>query len=315
MIESSKKNLSILFEPISSVGDVAVCVSFKVKMSSCCLNKIKGMCDCKCFPSGSEEAVLCYALYLTVQEKLCGNPLATSKSKVGSVDCCVHEGSFSITWNVKGTASSIRKSIGIMLKCLSPGKVYSTYAACVKAVGGKPVRDSFNHVAQTITKSIESDVSCALVGKGKLKKEALDAMLEVLHKKLDPSKVDGAKHEPRDHTACDHSDKTEIKTHGWHSLCVKDYLTSKLHGVPIAVCDKYLLLNIKQSLYDTQRPKLKKNVKDYVAAKYIKVGDSLEAMMSYAAISSSQMCASSIRTLLKANLKAHDVESAISSSL
>lgn len=315
MIEAKKDGISLFIERTPLVGDAAVGISFKAKINSCCLNKLKGACNCSCYPSGSEEACLCYTIFLVVQDLLCGSPLATMRSKVGAVDCGVHDGHFTICWKVKGTGSAVRKSIGIALKGLAPGKLYAGYTQCVKAAQGKPKREEFNYVAEDMTKAIKNGVMCGVVGNVKTTKEVVEAMVDVLAKKLNPGTVKGAKKEPKDHTPCDHSEKTEIKTSGWQAAVVRDYVASKIKGVTPVVCDKYVMLNLKPSLWDTASAKMKKYVKDYVAQKYARVGDELANLMGYHMLSNAYVCADEVRSMLKSGVKASDVEKALNSAL
>jgi hypothetical protein len=326
MLEGKKGNLHLFVERTPLVGDVAVCISVKAKINSCCLNKLKGSCSCNCFPQGSEEACLCYSLYLVVKNALCGDPLATAKSKVGDVECGAHNGQFFMTWKVKGTGSAVRKSLGMALKCLAPGKIYSVYSHCVKEVGGSANRSCFNYVADELTKSIKDQVHCGVVGNirlhkkdpktGKLVKALdIDEMLLVLHKKLNPSTVKGAKHEPKEHTACDHADKSEVKVSGWQAFVVKDYISARVKGLTPVVCDKYILLPIGESRWDTLAKKIKGSVKDYVQQKHAKVKDELPAVMGYMALASASIGCSDVQQMIKSSVKASDVERAINSAL
>ncbi len=171
MLELKKDNLHIFIKKVGFLSDVAICVSFKANLNSCCLNKLKNAHDCNCFPVGSEEACVCYAMYLNAHNELCGNPLAIAKSKVGSVDCGAHNGSFSICWKVKGTGSAVRKSIGIVLKCLQPYKVYSAYSQCLKLLNKKPIREEFNYVANALNKSLKDHVMCGVIGNIRVEKK------------------------------------------------------------------------------------------------------------------------------------------------
>lgn len=326
MLEAKKSNIHLFVERTSLVGDVAVCISFKSKLSSCTLNNLKGSCRCSCFPSGSEEACMAYATYLVVKNTLCGDPLATARSKVGDVECGAHNGYFFMSWKVKGTGSAVRKSLGMALRCLAPGKFYSVYSHCVKEVGGSANRDCFNYVAEELTKSIKDQVHCGVVGNIRLyktdpttKKEVkaldLDDMLSVLSKKLNPSAVKGAKHEPKDHKPCNHSEYTEVKVNGWAAFAVKDYISAKVRGLTPVVCDKYIILNVKSSRWDGLSKKIKSYVKDYVQQKHAKVKDDLPAVMGYMALASASVGCTDVYQMVKSDIKAGDVERAINSAL
>ena len=326
MIEDKKGNLHLFIERAGLVGDVAVCLCFETKASACCLCKLSNAPSCGCFPEGSEEACLCYAIYLLVKQVLCGDPLATSKSKVGAVDCGLHNGKFFITWKIKGTTSAVRKSLGLALKCLAPSKLYNTYAQCVKLCGGRPSKETFAYAVSEINRSLSQMVHCGVIGNIRIEKQdpkskkvspAIDmkSMLDTLSKKLVISSPSGNKQKPSNHTSCDHSQYVELKTTGWGSFVVKEYLAAKVKGLTVMHCDKGLLLHIPHNKYSAMSDKLKKNVKDYVEQRYKKVGDQLPAIMGYMMLSSAEVCCDDVHRMIKSGVKYTDVEKQISNSL
>ena len=326
MIEGKKGSLALFIERTQLVGDVAVCLSFKVKLSSCCLNKLKGSCACNCFPDGSEESCVCYALFLVVKNALCGSPLATKNSKVGDVSCGVNNGAFFISWKVKGTGSAVRKSLGIALRNLAPGKLYSVYAHCVKEAGGKPSKDSFAYAADQVIKSINSNVHCGVVGNIRLVKKDpatkkdvaaidIDAMIDILSAKINPGSVAGSKKEPAGHKGCDHANRTEVAISGWQSFVLKSYLDAKVRGLHPAICDRFLLIAVKPAVWETISKKAKKYVKDYVDQKYSKVGSELPALLGYMMLASTSVSCIDVHSMIKSGVTPAQVVSAISSGL
>jgi hypothetical protein len=321
MLEGKKSNLSIVIERCGYAPDVSVNVSFDAKLNSCC-----GMCSCGCFPQGVELSCLCHALAAVVHQNLCGTPLHIKKSKVASVTCGSANGKFYISYTTKGVASAVRKSLGIVLKCLVPEKVFSTYSRFIKQHGGSADRSVFNFVADEVTKSIKDKVQCLVVGNIKLEKKDpetkklvkaidVDAMLDILHKKLDVSEVAGSKTNPSksDHKACDHKESTELKVSGWHAAIIRDFINDKVKGVQPKICDKYLLIQLKGVQWETQAAKIKKYAKDFVASKYDSLGNDMCPLLAYQmsnSISSMDIC-----SMLKACPKASDLEKVITSVL
>lgn len=316
MLEEKKGSVSAYIQPTKLVGDCGVSVSFKAKANGCCVCKLKACSMCNCFPAGSEEACLCYAMYIVVQDALCGSPAATAKSKVSKVECGTNGGDFSIAWRVKGTVSAVRKSLGIALKCLNPGKLYSIYVQCVKAAGGKPNREAFNYVAAELAASLKDGVQVGVIGNIKADSAKLKAMLDVVSGKLSVGAIDGKKVKPSDHTACDHSAYAELKTDGWQAFVAKDYIDAKVRGLNVLLCDRYLLVHTKASQWDTLAKKVKKYVKDYVAAKYMRVNkDDLPAVLGYMMLSDAAVGSGDIKSMLKSGLTAASVEKAITDVL
>jgi hypothetical protein len=318
MLEGKAGGLSLFIAPTKLVGDVAVSMCFPMTVNGCALSKLGACgqnCGSNCFPAGSEEACLCYALYMMVNQVLCGDPVAVSKSKVGAVGCGAHNGMFFINWKTKGTASAVRKSIGLALRVLNPAKMFPVYSRCMREIGGVPKKETFAHVAAAAAAGVKSDLVVGVVGNIKADKAKLDAMLDVLKKKHVVSAVEGSKSKPADHTPCDHSNHTEVKTNGWSSAVLSDYLRFKVRGLNPMLNDKFLLLPIKDSQWSTLAKKIKPGVKEYVAAKYTKVGDDLPEVFGYLTISSNALCACSVRTMIHSKLNASAVEAAITKSL
>ncbi len=317
MIEGKKNNIEFFMAKTSAVGDAAVCLGFDADVNGCCLNKLKGACSCNCYPSASEEACVCFALYLTVQNKLCGTPQATTKSKVGSVECGTNNGQFFMCWNVKNNASAVRKSLGLALSCLSPGKQYSTYVQCVRAVSPdpkkyKPVREEFNYVADQIARSIKKQVVCGAVGNlsvNKITSEKLDELVAVLANKFACADVDGTKKKPTDHLECDHKEFTELKVKSWQQFAVHQFLNDKLKGTAISPGSS-LMVSMHKDQFETKAKKLKSSVKDF-SAKYNNAAE----VFVYGAFSNAGVSARDVKSLVKSGLSAADVEKAIGSAL
>lgn len=323
MLEGKAGGLSVFIASTKLVGNVAVSLCFPMHVNGCSLAKMgaggQGCCsnssESGCFPSGSEESAVCYSLYLMVNQVLCGDPLATSKTKVSSVTCCGHNGLFSINWNVKGTVSAVRKSVGLALRVLNPSKMYAIYSKLVRELGGTPKKESFAYVASEAAAAIKSNLTVGIVGNINADKAKLDGMLDVLKKKHAVSAVEGSKTKPSDHKECDHSNYAEAKTLGWASAVLSDYLRFKVRGLNPTLCDKHLLLPMKQSAYETLAKKVKDGVKTYVAAKYTKIGDNLGVVFGYMTLSSGALCACDVKSMINAKVSAASVESAITKSL
>lgn len=318
MLEGKAGGLSMYISSTKLVGNVAVSVCFPMKVNGCALAKMgAGGPDCgtNCFPSGTEEAAVCFALYLMVQQVLCGDPLATSKSKVSSVTCCGHNGLFSINWNVKGTVSAVRKSVGLALRVLNPAKMFPIYSRLIREMGDTPKKESFAYVASEAASAVKSDLLVGVVGNINIDKAKLDDMLEVLKKKHSVSSVEGSKSKPSGHTECDHSDHAEVKTSGWSSAVLSDYLRFKVRGLNPVLCDKHLLLPMKQSTFDTLSKKIKPGVKAYVAAKYTKLEENLGVVFGYMTLSNGLLSACDVKSMINAKVNASSVEAAITKSL
>jgi hypothetical protein len=319
MIEGKKDNLTLFIDRTSLVGDVGVGISFKSKMSACCLSKLKGSCSCNCFPNGGEEACLCFSIFLAVRNVLCGSPLATKRSKVGDVECGFNNGYFTVSWNVKGTASSVRKSLGMALKCFNPYKLYTSYGNCVRECGGSTNRDYFNYAANEVLSSLKDNIHCGVVGNIRLERKNattkktepainINDMLKILHNKVALESASGTKTKPPN-SDCQHENLTEIKSCGVASYLLHNYISTKAKGVNPAICGNYVLLPIKSSRWDTMRTSLKKGVKDYAKQKFHPVNDQLGLILGYMMLSTGTVACPDIKSMIKSDLKSSGAES------
>ncbi len=317
MLEEKKDGLSVYVESTRVVGDVSIGMCFDIECNGCSMGKLCGGASCCCagYPAGSEEAALCYALYLAVRQVLCGDPLAVLKTKVGNVSCVAHNGMFGINWKVKGTGSAVRKSIGLALKVLDPAKMFPAYSRHIRQLGGSPNKDAFSHVADAVAKKISSNLTVGVVGNIKIDKEKLKAMMEVLTKKHNVSSVSGTKTKPSGHKACEHSDCCDVKVSGWASAVVSDFIMAKVKGLTPCVCDAHLHLHLKPGQWDTLSKKLKKYAGEYAANKYGKVGDNLPAVFGYLNLANGSLCASDVKSAISSKLSASAIESAITKAL
>jgi len=317
MIEAKKGNLSLYVAPTKLVGDCAVGLCFDMKINSCAMCRLTSggnSCGTECFPEGSEEACLCYSLFMMVEQALCGSPDAVAKSKVGRVVCNLHNGMFFINWNTKGNASAVRKSIGIALKVLNPAKTNPIYSRLVKEMNGNPKKESFNYVADMAMKSIKSGLQIGVVGNIKVDKDKVNDMLDVLVNKVNLSPVEGKKEAPKDHNNCVHDNFVEVKVAGWESAVVSEFLKSRVKGLNVYLCDKYILLPIKEAQWETLQKKLKDSVADYAESKYGKLKDKLPEVWGYVSLSSGMVCCTDVKSAIK-NMNVSGVKAAINKAI
>ena len=311
MIEAKKDSVTLFVEATSKVGQVVVCIDFEAKCSFRTLRNLVGGCCCMCcgaadgksgsgacFPEQSEQSIVCYSLFKVVERKLAGSPLEVSKSKVGDVSCGYNGERFFISWQVQGTISATRKSLGLALACLNPSKVYSIYQDYSRAMMHVPNREQFNYAADEIGKSIRRGVICGVVGKIKVDATKVKDMVEVVAKKLPDIVVDGAKVKPGGHAACNNG-VCNIRCTGWQAALLKEYVMSVQRGISLDITSNGICVNAKEARWDAVARKLKSMAKDYVAMKYGNVKADLHQIIAYLVLSSSSAGASHMHSFLK----------------
>jgi hypothetical protein len=318
MLEIKEKGLTISVEPNRKLTNVAIGISFPVKCSVYTLNKLNGCIvgdNSNYFPVGSEESVLCYNLYQSVSNALSGNPSDLLKSKVSDVKLVYYNNTFGINWNVLGNVSSVRKSLGIAFSALNPNKLASNYAKSIQSINSKSTREDFNYVADQITKSIKNNLHCMIVGKLNIDKPILQDVINVVIKKLNPNEVIGDKSKPTKHEEINNSEYSTIEVNGWHRALVTDYIKTKIPGLILLSDEKTIMLPIKEQLWDTIRKKLSTTVKDFVKAKYSKVGESLPSVFGYINISNGSLCSIDVKEAINSKMTSSSVESVLIKAL
>lgn len=336
MQQASKGSVSLHIKSSKALGDVAVGICFPLVADSCTMRKLVGNSSCMdCHPKGAEESALAYCLFLAVQQVLCGDPLAVSKTRVGHVTCTLHNKMFGINWNVKGTGSAVQKSIGMALNVLEPARMWPLYSRVIKQLDKSPKKEEFNYVASEMIKSMGA-ISCVVVGNITIKddpkpkpgakprvdadgnpvplksaQQKLDKIVAVLSKKADPAGLkDGVKTKPSEHTECDHSDQTVINVTGWHSSVLAEFIAGKVRGLNPCLMSGGLLLPIKPAQWETLAAKLKKAAGEYANAKYGKVAE-LSPVFGYLSLSNGSLCAADVKTMIGQNINADAIKQAI----
>lgn len=282
-VKAENKQIKLTVRPYAKASDVVCVLTMELKADGCCVAKLGSHASqCECFPQGSEEAVLGHCLALQVYRALCGSPAASAKSRVVQCEHHMFDNRLSFAWRTKGNGSAVRKSLGIVLRALKPGRCAADYAVAIKQVGGQMNREAFNYVADQAVKSLASGVNVVVVGKINLTKEKAEDLIEVAGAKLAPGKVDGTKRAPTDHTDCSHPERTAYSATGIHAILLHQMIGAKEKGLPVIFCGRRLVLNIKPAQWETKRAKLKDSVSVYAKQVYNVADVGLMAAYTYA---------------------------------
>jgi len=321
MHEAKKGKVSLYVHRTKLAGDVACCIDIDLKVNGCCLNRLQSGWGCNSHLTGEEVACVAYSMWLRVNNLLCGDPVAVKASKVGSTKCGAHNGRFFISWKTKGNVSAARKSLGLALKGLTPGKLYSTYAEVERSLGSTPNRGNFNWAAQEVLSAVNSGVNCVVVGNINLgkteadQKKKVEGMVAIIAKKLAPGDVKTPKSKPDGGEACKHDAASSVKVTGWAAYLVKDYIMAKVPGVVPVVCDREVLVPVKESSWKSKSAKLKKGADVYVKARYAKVKADLGPIMAYLALANGAVSGHDVKPLLRGETTSAQVLAAIKGAL
>lgn len=322
--KSGPVTFSVIPNPLTGVR---VALSFKVALAHCVFARLQGQNYAEGAPKGTEAACLAFALWLRVNNALCGDPIAAKKSKVGSTVCGAHNGHFTISWEVKGTLSAARKSLKTALMNLKPAAVSGTYGNCMRSIGLQIKKDAFNAAVKQFVTAISGGVSCWVTGNIKVadgkktNKETgavtivraqtkADDVVKVLAKALSPGAAKSPQKAGEEISKCDLGPRTRIAVSGWSAWVLADYIKSKLQGVQVVIADDGVVTGLKAS----QLAKLKKGVDAFIASKHGKIpAPALGGVLAYLASSSASLGYPDIVALSKVSVA--EIKSALHKNL
>ncbi len=277
-MEAKKKNVSVYFMQSRKVPDAAVVLSIKFNAGGLCLTGLKGNKPCAVACKGCCHAALCYAVYECARDKVMGSPLELSRSRVSNIKCNSIGNDFVLSWNTAPTLSAIRKSLVLAASCLVPGKLYAKYADNAKLMGVKPDRAEFNKLADDMGKAIKKSVSIAVIGKGKLTKEKVQALASKVADKLPSQKSDS----PKKGLSVKGEHKTEYPcwvAKGLGAALAVEYIQAKSNGMNVELAGDKICVYSKS--WESKKKALKSRVGDYVNQKFKKLGVHLGGVLAY----------------------------------
>ena len=306
------KNIELNLVSCKKVADIAVIMGIPLKVNKCCLNKLRCNNPSEKLYTGSESAAMGYALYELVKEKMMGSPLEIAKSKVSRISCNALNGKFLLSWNTSGF-SGLRKTISLVLSCLSAPKLYSKYAENMKLIGGKSDRDVFNTLSNEMTDAIKKSIKFNVVGKIKVDNVKLKDLLMKVEPKLPKQEtLKGTKSVPKYE---EHSQiYPTIKASGIPAIAIADYIRAKSGGMSVDVCNNYILVYNKNADTKINQLKKKDRIKDYVK-KYEKLKDEFYCVFAYMAITQNLADCCTIASIIKTKPKAASMVELISKNM
>jgi hypothetical protein len=282
-MEVTQKNVSLIVGASKKLPDIAIILGFFFKAHQPCIDALRcnttppSVCD------GAESACIAWALFELVQEKLVGTPLEISKTRVSAVRCNALNGKTVLSWNTQGSLSMMRKTIGVVLSCLTPHKLYSRYAENCRLIGCKIDRSVFNKLANDMSASITKSVKIAVCGKIKITAPKLkDLLSKVMTKMPKQTLVKSTSSTPK-HADC----KNEwplVKSSGIEAVLVADYISAKSGGMSVRVVDGGVI--VYNQTWATKGKALgkAKRIGDYTRQKYEKLKGEFAPILAYMAI-------------------------------
>jgi hypothetical protein len=311
----SKKNIHLKILPLQKVHNLSVSVTIPYKCSSYAFDQLMmnnlnchSKDDNKCIVySGAEESSVGFSLYELVREKLIGSPLEMARCKVDHVECKVHDDSLVLSWNTQGNQSSLRKTIGVVLKCMQPNSLFSRYNDNLKLLGGKPSRECFNHCANKLIDALEKNIEFVAIGKIKLvstdDKKLMQKSFDVACNKYVKNSKAKNIHSPPKHSEYESNYPYINCSDGASAILTSEYIRTNSNGMGVSICGKKIIIHSNSWGSKQSALKNKARIKSYVEAKYYRLGDLSGLYIAYLANSQAMGTASNIIKLEKINPK------------
>lgn len=306
-MELTKKNINICIGVTKKVSDIAICLSIPFSgMAMCCVKKLLTNCsDVKELMNGSEEAALAFALFELIRDKLSGSALEVYKTKVSNVSCYALNGNLVIRWNTQGTVTSLRKTCGIVVSCLTPSKLFTKYTENIKFLCGKNGnKETFNFCVKKLSESIKKNIYIVAIGKINIDKTKLEDLLDTVLKKMPDQNIPLAKEieTPEKRTSAKIDLYPLIKCSGLAAVAVADYIRSSSNGMAVEVTSQGVI--VFNHSWETKHKQLKDSnrIVDYVEKKYDRLEEEFPAVYAYFSLTQNYIDSDTLKKILK-NLK------------
>jgi hypothetical protein len=282
-MEVKQKQVSIFVDSNRRVSNIVVALSFPFAGVSPIYFKKNRQ---TALENGLEEASLAMALFDHIKEKLIGSPLEQNKTRVTSVEMAFIDGNFTIYWQTSPTGSSLRKTLSVVFKCLTPDKLFPKYTQNIRFFTGKPVnKDEFYYCVKKMASGIKDKIDVSVIGKINMTKEKLQDLLSGIVKNIPvyKSSSSGSAPEKRKPDNSESDKLTTIKTNPTIQTILYNYIKLYLHNVPIEFVNDKMVIDMPATNWETGKKKLndKERITAYVQQKYGKLGNDLPINLAY----------------------------------
>ena len=296
MSSSSKSNIHLDLQPIAKTQNLSISLTLPF---ACCGDYISMLENCvPCsieLSKGAEESAYAFALFLLLKEKMTTGATGANKFRIDHIVCRGHNGHLVIAWNTQGTGSSLKRTIGAVLKFLRPHSIYTGYSHCILHLGGKPVRAVFNFLANEMIKSLEK-IHFVAVGKINPNVKAEEVLLAVFAK-FESCKKESDATAPEKHPPIVSNSYTIECPSGAIAVLVSNYLMRT--KVSMCICDKDVV--VFNPNFDTIRKKNKEKrlIDAYVKLNFSKQGDLATRIFAHYANSNALASGHNIMAIVK----------------
>jgi hypothetical protein len=264
-------------------------------------------CGCETLAAYSEYTAAVYSIYDDIRDRLIGTPDAQAKSKVSHVQCGFVNNDFIISYVCQSSITAIRKSIGLSLSRMAPQRQFPRYSKYIRLLGGKPKKEEFMNCAKRIAKGL--NICIFVVAKINTSPTKEKAILDTVIKKMpDITGIDNGTRPSSESAPRGKTEFTELKTSGFDSLFILDYLDSI--NVPALGSDTGIII------FDKKWTSAKRESIDrFVDSKFGKLKEKLTLISLYSACSRALLNCPAIKSLQKAQLSVADIKKIIKTSL
>lgn len=284
MLNASRGKHSLFIRTLKAkITIVGVC--FKAPVNACMLNRLKGGWSCNSVGPNAELTFAAFALYKHISVVLFGTPTAAEASGVTALNCGTSGGHFIMSWQSSHVLSHARKSLGIVLKSLTPARVWPRYQTYCRAFDMKPVRAEFNWAANTLIRGIKGGIGCCIVGKLKVapkkktnpktgarkivstRGQVADDFFDICVGKMNVGEAARPQSEPEGHSKCEH-DMPSIAASGWEAYVLADFIAFRAPGSDPVIGNREVYVAVSAAKFDTMVAKMRKTASKFIQQKY-----------------------------------------------
>jgi len=261
----------------------AVCIPFE--FSGHCMKCLRSnSSECSGCP-GAEESALAYAVFESIHRSLTGTPVKLGKSKASGIDCSINN-HFVVYWNTPSQFGVCRRDVLLVLKAITPEKLFQGYVDNCRLIGADKSREQFNRCVGKFHAAMK-DIDVFMVGKANIDSKKLKDIADKVKKMEFPT----GKPTPAASKAPEHKKKEESEKDAKAKYCIPDktlagpllvsYITAKASGISAELVDSHVVVYSPVAKTKLVSLSDKNKIAEFAKNGFGKLDDELQAVLSY----------------------------------
>lgn len=301
----------------------AVCIPFD--FSGHCMQCLRSNNSCPGCP-GAEESALAYAVFEAIHRSLTGTPVKLGKSKASGIDCSVNN-HFVVYWTTPSQFGVCRRDVLLVLKAITPEKLFQGYVDNCRLINADKSRDQFNRVVGKFHAAMK-DIDVYMVGKANIDSKKLGDIADKVKGisfpsgKPSPAASKAPEHK-LDKSKMSEKEKKDMEKEEKSKYCVPDksiaapllvsYINMKGSGIQADLVDSHVVVYSPVAKTKLMSLSDKNKIADFAKNGFGKLDDELPAVLAYFMITNGTADCHSLKAVK--NIKEKDISSELSKIL